>query len=954
MLRQNKSRRWYGFVLAFFGLMVLAPSLLASQSASADTTVTLYDYWRVKTVITVKNCSSAPASDAITGNQSLTANKVSCSGTTATYQTGTQSDSHSGTVPPGTYNECSTLANKCGNISGTANQSNPSTLTLSGSLSTTGTGTTTGAGNGGTQTANATGTSCGGGSFDWLICPTDNLFQKLANDLMAFMQSLLYINTSGSSGIFGNNANGTAYYQAWNTFRILGTALIVIAGLVMVSAQAFGFEFLDAYTIRKVLPRLFIAIVGMSLSWPLLNFVINFFNIVGQDLQQLMYAPFSQLPNHAQLSDGIISWGFVTVVAALLATGAGTVLLPILGTGALALLIAILVLIVRQIGVTILVIMAPFAIAAYVLPNTKKIWDIWKDNFMGLMLMYPIIMALIAAGEIFGAVGKGGSTAQQIVGIVAFFVPYFMIPLAFRMATGFISQISGMVNERSKGAFGALRNARNNTAKKRWGALRSYNRFKGGTEDNFRGRVNRALGRASNINQAGWNPKNMKGNMQRYERTHHNAEAAEFREKNPEFGMFSGDENAVYAALAAKGDDAKMKRILMNRFGYDEGLANQLVGQVRGARQGVSSEVFDRALVMALPASGTGLKEREERVVDAEGYMLDKQGRRTNDRSQQNKIHVMGGNGELNELIDEVWGDDQVGAAQAKVIGRGLAGQARRFDVNGNSTGTDLGMQAAQRNYARNIRDDSAKIKKLDADGQAIKVLDANGQVMKNANGEDVVEMEWATADAVTKATVRGSLNGQGGNYVVGARNAAVKAFVPEMENSIEERVTADNDDTLAVELAKLNGRYESAKSVAPENAQELGKLMGKQLKVVQEGLSATDPAVRQKFMKYAKTKRVEKPVLDSDNKPVIKNGKPEMKWETEFDVDANNNLQAKTVREMMEDAKSNPKFLDVSYQYGMMGRDAALQAEWAAQQGAAAAQVAPPPGGAGPNPGPG
>jgi hypothetical protein len=617
------------------------------------------------------------------------------------------------------------------------------------------------------------GSSCGGGGFDWAICPADNLFESLAQDLLNFITSIMNINTSGSSGIFGNGPTSHAYYRAWNTFRILGTGVIIIAGLVTVGAQAFGLEMLDAYTIRKILPRLLVAVIGMSLSWPILNFVITFFNVFGKDIQNLMYAPFSTLPNHAQLTDGIVSWGFVGIVATLMALKFGSVLLPILGIGALDLLVAVFVLVIRQVAVTALVISAPFAVAAYVLPNTKKIWDFWRDNFLGLMFMYPIITMLIAAGQIFSAVGKSGGSAQQIVGIIAFYVPYFLIPFAFRMATGIISNISGWMHDRRKTMRGRLQGLAGGLAGKRLEDIHGYNAYKGGVEGehgNMRGRVNKFLGRAANINQAGLNPLRMGGNMRGFEARHSMNAAAEFREKNESFRMFSGNEDYLNASLDSHGNEHKLRQHLKAyqdvdkvtgkvTSRYDDATINQVVAQVRNARQNVADDIFEKSAVLGLAATGTGLATQ----FDAQGNIIG------------------GGAGEQNRRINEVWGADRLGAVSGLVAARSLNSGARRFDISGGGTGAAISTLEAQ--YKGKVTEGDA-----------------------------------------TQTTIKQALEGQGGSYVAGSRKGAVESFAPVMFDRLKVQFKANGgnvDETgLARELAKIAGRYDAMAQVAPENAE--------------------------------------------------------------------------------------------------------------------------------------
>lgn len=300
---------------------------------------------------------------------------------------------------------------------------------------------------------------CGNGGFNWLICPAIQIGLKAANAVDGFIMQTLDVDIKP---IFDTTTNtGKGYYTAWNSFRIIGTALIVIGGLVMVASTALGFEFLDAYTIRKTLPRLLVAIIGISLSWPLMKLVVNFFDVVGFDIRTIMYTPFSHLPGNINVATGILA-GYGGL--GLLFTPAGWTFII---TALLAVFVGFLIVVVRQVAIIMLIILAPVAIACYILPNTQKVWKLWYDNFLGLLLMFPIISGLIAAGHIFAAVSisshsgnQPGDVVYQALALIAYFVPYFLLPLAARLATGIIGNLAGVINDRHKGAFDRLKGIR--------------------------------------------------------------------------------------------------------------------------------------------------------------------------------------------------------------------------------------------------------------------------------------------------------------------------------------------------------------------------------------------------------------------------------------------------------------------------------------------------------------
>ncbi len=324
--------------------------------------------------------------------------------------------------------------------------------------------TTGGAGSTGGQSAEDSSTGCdfGGNPLTWIICPTIGILEVMIQKVDDFIMSSLTFDTEN---VFKTDGG---YYAAWNSFRVIATSLLVIVGIVMVTSQALGFEFLDAYTIKKVLPRLLIAIIGMTLSWPLMKFAIEFFNTLGTDVRSLIYSPFGAEIQGTLGGSTLFVFNAATI-AALVALGPGGIL-SFLVTAALAVLVGFVIILVRYLAIIVLVVFAPIAIAAFILPNTNKIWDLWRTNFIGLLLVFPIISAFIAIGRVFSAVSLGGGgpdsfaagSIAQIVGFVAYFLPYFLLPIAFRLATGVIGSIAGFVNDKNRGAFDRLKKYRQN------------------------------------------------------------------------------------------------------------------------------------------------------------------------------------------------------------------------------------------------------------------------------------------------------------------------------------------------------------------------------------------------------------------------------------------------------------------------------------------------------------
>lgn len=315
-------------------------------------------------------------------------------------------------------------------------------------------------------------------AITFLVCSVIDTGTAVVGGLDDLIAQLLTIDTND---IF-KDGDTNAYHIAWNSFRAFALGLIVIIALIMVVSQAFDLSIFDAYTIRKVLPRLLIGAVLISLSWDLMEFLVGLSNDAGNGIRGIIYAPFKDM---AELG-GSIGGGSLFALT-LIGTGAALAfgwvgLLSFVVTGLLASLVAVAVLIVRKILIILIVMLAPFAIAGSILPNTRKMYDIWKNSLVALLVVFPIIMSFIAIGRVFSVVAfhaPGSQTVNQLIAIVAYFAPYFLITTAFKMAGGVISTLGGIVNDRSKGAFDRLSNFRANKVSSNMSKMGQGQRFQG-------------------------------------------------------------------------------------------------------------------------------------------------------------------------------------------------------------------------------------------------------------------------------------------------------------------------------------------------------------------------------------------------------------------------------------------------------------------------------------------
>jgi hypothetical protein len=291
----------------------------------------------------------------------------------------------------------------------------------------------------------------GSGPLSWLLCGVIGGLQDLVGNLYDHViQPLLE-----TAPLSTEDVDKNGIFQAWKNFRVYGDVFLVIGILVIVFGESIGGGLIDAYTAKKVLPRLLIAAVLINLSFYIVAILVDIMNITGRGMMALITAPFGDLPSGFNLDFGVAGGvGLAAILGgALVFTAAGVsgaflswfflvILLPM----ALLMLAILATVLIRHALIIFLVIISPFAFALYCLPNTEKYFRQWWEMLFKTLLVYPIIAALFAMGKVSaylisnleGSVLTGG--IGDIIAVVALFVPLLLIPFAFKIAGGVLGR----------------------------------------------------------------------------------------------------------------------------------------------------------------------------------------------------------------------------------------------------------------------------------------------------------------------------------------------------------------------------------------------------------------------------------------------------------------------------------------------------------------------------------
>jgi hypothetical protein len=308
-----------------------------------------------------------------------------------------------------------------------------------------------------------------GGEGSWIICPALQGLDGAISYLDNQVNSLLFV----PEGYY--NDSNQQLEQVWSRFRDIAYLLLIPTLLIMVIGTALGFQFLDAYTVKRALPRLFIAVIFIAVSLPLLRFLVDTVNILGQGTYGIIS---SVVTDGEQFTlQGLFDPNPVQGVGVTLATiAAGAVVYKfligfflLLALGVLIQIAVIFVLLAfRQFLIIALIALAPLAILAWIFPGNDKPWKLWWGSLWKLLLIYPIIMALLAIGRVFSTIVEGAPGSQGLVEVilklVAYIGPFFLIPAAFKYAGGVFANIAGYVNNKEKGPLDRIRKARAKSA----------------------------------------------------------------------------------------------------------------------------------------------------------------------------------------------------------------------------------------------------------------------------------------------------------------------------------------------------------------------------------------------------------------------------------------------------------------------------------------------------------
>lgn len=303
-------------------------------------------------------------------------------------------------------------------------------------------------------------TACysGSGVLGWFVCPVVKLVDGAFGGLYSWVRDN-FIRVEHN--IFQSDSKNPVY-EAWDTIRNIANILFIILLLVVIFSQVTGIG-IDNYGIKKILPKIIVSAILINLSFVIYTIFVDLSNILGYSIQEF-FSGISKSPTNsgASLGQGIV--GFLlgaggTSIAAIAIFNNPAILVSLFVSvlaGFASVLILWLILVARQAAIILLAVISPLAFAAYMLPNTKKLFDKWLSITKTMLIMFPICSLIFGASQLAGKVlaPAGSGSGNEYLAMAAMLiqvVPYFVIPSLIKNSmnalNGLGSRLSGLAGK---------------------------------------------------------------------------------------------------------------------------------------------------------------------------------------------------------------------------------------------------------------------------------------------------------------------------------------------------------------------------------------------------------------------------------------------------------------------------------------------------------------------------
>ena len=265
------------------------------------------------------------------------------------------------------------------------------------------------------------------GAIGWIVCPTTGKLAEATDWIYEKIEQILIINPLSSE-------DGSPVYEIWKVCRDLTNIIFIIFLLIIVISQVTGLG-INNYGIKKALPKLLVAAVLMNLSFLICSLAIEVSNILGKGIRDIFSAVEETAISNITVADGASSvaglavTGGVAAIVAVLAVEKGLIwmIIPTVLGAFVAVAAGLITIALRQALVILLVMIAPLAIVANILPNVEQYYGKWKQLLLKMLIFYPTFAVLFGASNLagFAIIASAENGFWTLLGIAVQIFPLF-------------------------------------------------------------------------------------------------------------------------------------------------------------------------------------------------------------------------------------------------------------------------------------------------------------------------------------------------------------------------------------------------------------------------------------------------------------------------------------------------------------------------------------------------
>lgn len=293
------------------------------------------------------------------------------------------------------------------------------------------------------------------GAIGWLICPTTGLLAKGIDALYGLIQGLLDVKPLEMKG-------DSPIYQVWSYMRNIANICFIIFLLVIIYSQITGYG-INNYGVKKSLPRLIVTAMVVNFSFLFCAIAVDISNILGNGLKDLLAGIAESAISSGTVDGSKTATGFYSLFSTVAAGGAGLALsfafpggplglllafIPLIIGGIISVIVGLLVLGLRQALVIFLVSISPIAFVLYILPNTEKHFQKWKNTFSQMLFFYPMFSMLFGVSKLASMVLITSATTPfgLMVGAAVQVLPLLLAAGLMKLSGSALGGISNVLN----------------------------------------------------------------------------------------------------------------------------------------------------------------------------------------------------------------------------------------------------------------------------------------------------------------------------------------------------------------------------------------------------------------------------------------------------------------------------------------------------------------------------